>query len=558
MADVPKAAPPIFPYAQVKPGIEATGYTVFEGTSAEAFSATVLGTVEAGAPQRRMIVCRLSGARIERTGILAAMSGSPLYVDGKLLGAVAYAWPFSKEALCGVTPAEDMLEVARRGRTGGDAPPGREPATLQAFFRRISPAFRSDAAPAAARAPGRESGLAELRDAGFAWSVANRAVPSTEAPAPGPGDMIGVQLVSGDVQFTAFGTVTWTEGPRFLAFGHPFLGLGTVELPVTGARVVADVASLQRGFKLASATAPVGVVLQDRPAGVYGQFGERAKTMDAAVEVAAPGAPTARLAFQVIRHPVLTPALLAGALTTAWTSVEDASAPRTVRLRNVVLQTDGGGSVRLKDQAFAGPQAFGAAAEFLSGVVDLLLNNPHAAVPLSSLRLDTDIEPGNRSAQAEAAWLDRDAVRPGDPLALSVRLQPQQAPARIVSLTIPTRDLPAGSAVLWVGNALDVAKKVAATGKGLPHTAAQYEEYLSRLPGDESLAVAVVSQSPGALLQRTRVGDLPPSVASLMARSPGAQAAQPAAAHTLDLLQLPGTGLVEGLLEVPFSVEDPP
>ena len=404
----------------------------------------------------------------------------------------------------------------------------------------------------------REDGLAELQAAGFAWTVGDRSPRPAKADPPGPGDMVGVQLVSGDVQFTAFGTVTWADGSRFLAFGHPFLGLGTVELPVTGARVVADVASLQRGFKLASVTDPVGVILQDRPAGVYGRFDERARMLDVVVEVGAPGLKNTRLNFQVIRHPQLTPALLAGAFATAWTSVEDSTSLRTVRLSSIVLQTEKGDTVKLKDQAFSGPQSFVTAAEYLSGVVDLLENNPHEAVLLRSLRFETEIRPGIRSSQVETAWLDRDALRPGEPLNVSVRLQPQQAPARVVTVEVPTRDLPAGPALLWIGNALEVAKKVAASGKDLPRSGVQYEDYLSRLPSDEALAVAIASQSPGAILQRTRVGDLPPSVAALMSRAPGAQAAPQASSRTVGLIQLPGTGLVDGVLEVPFQVEDAP
>lgn len=551
-------APP-FPFAEVRPGIKGTGYTVLSGTEISTFSAEVLGTASQGVAQPRMIVCRLSGAGLEKSGVLAAMSGSPVYVDGKLLGAVAYGWPFAKEPLCGVTPAEDMMAVAARAsvQTFPPAPP----TTLDAFLGRLG---RPGAgAPAADSLSGSGSGLmGKLLSQGFEWTLASPRPTRAESPPPadqrppGPGEMVGVQLVSGDVQFTAFGTVSWVHGKDFLAFGHPFMGLGSVELPAVGATVAASIASVQRGFKLASPTVPVGVVTEDRPSGVFGKMGGRARMLDVETTFSCPGVARKPFRFQVIRHRQLTPLLTAGALTTLWGSQEDMSAARTLYIKDVVLQPEGRPRVRLRDQAFSGPQAFLSAADYLASALDLLANNPYEPITLDALHMNVEVMPGNHSGTLESAWLDRDTVVPGDPLRLTVRVQPFQEEARTLSLDLPTADLPPGEVTFWVGGSFNVLKKMPATAHDLPDSGATVLKYLSDIPDDGSLSVVAVSTSPGTLLQNRRVGGLPPSVDSLLRGKSLAAAAPAPTSRFLFRKSLQGSGLVDGLLELTVTVKE--
>jgi hypothetical protein len=563
---MPPAHAGVYPFADVKLGLKGTGYTVMSGDSLSTFRAEVLGTVEQGASQPRMIICRLSGDGLEGSGVLAAMSGSPIYAEGKFLGAVAYAWPFAKEPLCGVTPAEDMMAVEHGA---ADMEPSASSGRTMALSGFLNLLPRAGETPRAAstylgieKPPDGHDLMQELSSLGFEWTMASRQADAVGAggqaiaEAPGPGGMIGVQLVSGDVQMAAYGTVSWVEGKRFLAFGHPFLRLGSVELPVVGARVVTAVPSLMRSFKLSKPTAPVGVITQDRSAGVFGLFGRRAPMLPVDLEFTRPGLGVKRFHFEVVRHRQLMAYLVGGALKTLWASQEDATAYRTLIIRDLSISAMEGQEIHLRDQAFSGSGAFDSAADYLTSALELLTNNPYESVSLSAVRMKVEVLPGNRTAAIESAWLDRDAVRPGEDLKLSVRIRPYQERPKVIALSIPTDQLPPGEVTLWVGGAFDVLKKEAETARDLPRDGASLLRYLERIPNDQSLSVTGVFQEQAAVLQYHRVGGLPPSLESLLRAAPTAVSADQSPARFLFHREAAGVGLVDGLLELTFTVKE--
>lgn len=565
----PPAPASPFPFAQVRAGLKGTGYTVLQGEAVTHFSAEVLGTVEQGAAAPRAIVCRLSGANLEQTGVLAAMSGSPVYVDGKLLGALAYTWPFAKEPLCGVTPAEDLLSVGERGRRAEGAAGAATPATVESFARDLASEIPSRGAKAGFPVrPDEDALLSRLAADGFEWHATAAAEKAPAGPGsgppplpwgapPGPGGMIGVQLVSGDVQFTAFGTVSWVEADRFLAFGHGLLGLGSAELPVVGARVVTTVPSLATGFKISQAGPPLGVVTEDRPTGVYGRFGAGARLFPVRAAFRCRGVAPREFRFEAIRHPTLTPALVSGALSALYAQLEDPIEPKLVRLTGISLKLAGGRDVALQDQSFSGALAMAAAAEYVSGVLELLGNNPHQPAPLEGLELAVEVEPGNRTEVVEAAWLSRNPVVRGEPLTLSVRLQPFQGPPRILTCSIPTSGLSPGEATVWAGGAFAVLPSLAAASGERPADAEGYLRYLREIPSAGRVTVAVAEQEAGSVLMHRRVGSLPPSVGNLLASQPAAASAADSGKRLAWSSTLDAEGAVSGFVEIPFTVKEP-
>ncbi len=556
---------PSFPFSEVHAGLEGTGFTVFHGETVSPFRVQILGTVDQGAAMTRMIVCRLDGDDLTKTGVLAAMSGSPVYVEGKFLGAVAYAWPFSKEPLCGVTPAEDLLKV----KTMAQEATAREGAgpmqSLSSFLAALEGAQGGDAAESLAAEGSPHRLLDQLQDRGFTWSVAARGgfstsgdgkTPPAPAQPPGPGGMIAVQLVSGDVQYAAYGTVSWVKGDEFLAFGHPFLNLGNVEMPVVAARVVTLVPSLQAGFKLSTPLGPVGVVTQDRKTGIFGRFGGRADTLPVEVTLQGPGGDGRRYHFELMRHPLLTPALLTGALNSLWNSAEGQAGVRTILVSGLTLELSDGRSLRLKDQAFAGPTYSLDAFNYLSALLGLLSGNPYGEVHLKGIRMTLEKMADNRSATVETAWLDRDVVAAGEPLGLSVRLQPFQKPSRVIRLSIPTGGLPAGPITLWVGGSFAVEQKMAGALAEVPHSATDLLKRLADLPSDQYLRVALAAREPGLLLQDKRVGGLPPSMAALLSAQPTANASPPEAVSLLWEDAVPADSVPDGMVELTFTVKE--
>jgi hypothetical protein len=262
-----------FPLQDVKPGMRGTGRTVFSGSQVDEFQVEILGVLDNVGPKESLILARLSGGPLEHTGVMAGMSGSPVYIDGKLVGAVAMAFPFAKDPIAGIRPIQDMMRPATA--PASSAPPSRwRIGTSRAsspdqsrcsgrrsahggyrhahLLRRVQPRHAGGLRAATARArPGAAPGHHRGRK--------NR--PGMGNPADlKPGSMISVELMAGDLSVGADGTVTYIDGNRVWAFGHRFLAVGATALPFARAEVIALLPNLNTSFKLASAREWMGTI----------------------------------------------------------------------------------------------------------------------------------------------------------------------------------------------------------------------------------------------------------------------------------------------------------
>jgi len=270
------AETPLFPLKEVRPGLHGTGKTVFSGDRIEEFRVDILGVLENTGPQQSIILARLSGGPLDKTGLLQGMSGSPVYVDGRLLGAVALGFPLSTEPIAGIRPIEEMLGVPE--------PESPNAATLRAaIFRRPS---LSAVFPRRPEVLAGGSRLVEIATpvsfGGFTGGTIEQFSPELRAlglePRQGmmgggttgteigdtgrirPGAMISVLLLTGDMSVGADGTVTWVDGRRVLAFGHRFLSVGATELPFARSEVLALAPNLATSFKISAARELMGAI----------------------------------------------------------------------------------------------------------------------------------------------------------------------------------------------------------------------------------------------------------------------------------------------------------
>ena len=556
-SEIPKSLAEPFPLGQVTSGLVGTGFTVLRGEAVTSFKAEVQGVVQQDKARGPMIVCELSGEGLENTGVLEAMSGSPIYVEGKLLGAVAYAWPFSKKSLCGVTPAAQLLSLLENGR-GEGAAAGSEHSramTLATFWDGLGPK------PVALRPnPELPSGpLGSLASAGFQWALADspEGAKAKEASAPplGPGSLIGVQLVSGDVEFAAFGTVAWSDGERFVAFGHPFMRLGAVDLPVVSARVAAIVPSLNKGMKLCSSGSPAGELYLDAGSGVAGRWGKRADMLPVEVKFEGTQSPARILRFNLARQRFITAALLEGALGVVQSSMEGVTDPKTATLRLSASMADGR-EVKMRALSFSGPAPFAAMNEFASSVLDLMLNNSYEPLSVSGLKLEITVVPGLSGGAPKAAWLEPDVVRRGEPVLLRVEFQPVQGAAQIHETTIRTEKWPSGEVELWVGDVFTLWRKLMGTEEAAPASSEEILRYLKEIPENDRLYVAAVAPSEGKVLQNRRLDEAPPSLSPLLGPDGPKTAAAPLPYRLIDIQPGPATGPAEGVLEISTHVEN--
>gem|GEM_PF-455966 len=324
--------PPILPLNQVKRGQKGIGYTVFASARGpEEFGFEILGVMRSYlGPGEDLIIAKLVGEQIERTGVISGMSGSPAYIDGKLIGAVGYRFgSFTKDAIAGITPIERMLAVAD---ANPDAPsPAKGAPSSQATLMTpwgkaepiSTPVVQSGLSPhvITAFAPHlKERGLWPVLPAAAGGGGAS----STSSAAPrlfASGPIAGL-MVDGDIKMAGVGTVTWVKGDRFLAFGHPFMGIGTTQMPVSDAEIVTTVASAAGSWKMGQATVPVGRLTDDRLHAIAGDMGVFPTTVPVEVDLYMGGPRGKRdarklLKYTVMQHPTDTPLYIAIALANA-------------------------------------------------------------------------------------------------------------------------------------------------------------------------------------------------------------------------------------------------
>lgn len=566
-AAAPPPAPsgdvPIYPLAQVKQGLEGTGYTVLEGRRPTTFSVKVQGVLQRGAGLSPMIVCRVSGAGLGHMGVLEAMSGSPVYVKGRLLGAVAFAWPFSKESLCGVTPASALVALGR-GKIPPAASPGAGSMNLSRFLKPPGlPAGRPGGSAQAAdwESQSRTDLFETLDRKGFRWSLSAEsklgkgAAEGLNGPPPAPGDMVAVQLVSGDVQFAAFGTLAWVDGNRFVAFGHPFLNLGRIDLPVARADVVALIPSVMQGMKLSNALTPIGAARIDAQSGVAGFLGVKADTLPVTIRWTGTDGRLRTFHFQAARNRLLTPGLVQGAIATLAQNLEGLTTPGTVLLKVAEIAPEGHAAVHMNPQAFYGHSAFSDLETYVSNLMDLLINNPYQHIRVNSLTLDIQVHAENRGHELVSAWVDRDSLAPGDPLVVTCTLRPSQAPARRVRFTLNTSQWPTGKVQVWVGDPLSLEGAVSKHRDSAPDSAAALLRFLARLPDNSHLAAAVLAPGSGLAVGNRRLGSLPPSTLSLLDTTDLQTRQEAAGARLFEFRKGPRTGPLKGLMKLTVTVK---
>ena len=454
---------PFFPVAEVQRGMRGYGKTVFHGTSVDTFGVEILGIAhQALGPRRDLILARLSGGPLEQTGIIAGMSGSPVYIDERLVGAVAYGWAFATSPICGITPIADMLEVMERplDSTFGvsswqhpESSKAAEPATIFATAglqaKHLSPLATplslTGMTPIAAGIVGEALeplGLSLQMTPSGTGRIGNK----TRLE---PGAALGIQFIAGDMSATGIGTVTHLQEDRIVAFGHRLGFMGTVEMPMTSAFIHEVIPNQIVSFKLGAAGRFVGAIRQDRAAAVVGQIGSVPNMLPVAVEVSSPNR-TDSFAFELIRHRDLTAQLAGAVLVGSLEAAEKLSGDATLDLQGS-LRLDGGERLQW-NQIFSGPGALLATARAAATPLRVLNQTDVADARVDSLRLVVALQEQIQTASVDRIRVLDAELRPGQEFRLEVVLQPFRGARQLLRLKsqIP-KTLPSGQVLLRVG-----------------------------------------------------------------------------------------------------------
>lgn len=429
--------------SEATPGRGGVCITEMDGGERVEIPLTVLGTIGSGTPDGEIILVRLDHPRLRETGIIAGMSGSPIYLDGKLLGALAYGWPFASEPIGGVTPFSRMLEVERPAPSGGGVRPQFTDILTAAgngglghlVLDWLVPGGGEGAQPlplaiAGWSAPADGSWLAESgRRMGWVSASGGATAGNPAAGDLAPGSMVAAVMVDGDVTLAAGGTVTEVREDRVWAFGHSSLGAGTTAMPLARAGVVAVLPSLMSSFKFFSIGEPIGAIVADRRDGIVGRVGAEAPMVPISVTI-----DDHRYSFRSVRHPVLMP-LLAGYLTYSSHSVHGrAFGEQTVRTRISVRYPDLAAAT--VSATFTGTQGAAEASAFATAVVAYLEASPFEGPQIESLEIELGTVERLESATIVDVVPERRVVRPGDELDVHFRLRPYRGADHVRTVTV--------------------------------------------------------------------------------------------------------------------------
>ncbi|WP_321474217.1 hypothetical protein [uncultured Paludibaculum sp.] len=446
----PKAGPvAIMRAADVKAGMQGVAWTVFQGSVPEAVPVEIIGPWKnAWGPRQDVILAKLGG-KAAKTNVAGGMSGSPVYIDGKLVGAIALRISvFSPDAICGITPIEQMLEINAIDATRPANP--KAPQQPSARAELTPPASLLD--PSARLVPidtpltfsgFNEATLREFKpyfDQMGITAVQGGAAGALNSskPAPGwkdalqPGEAIAGVLVSGDMSITGLGTVTYNDGKRVLGFGHSFFNLGPLSMPMSRGEVLMVLSSAFQPNKFANATEIAGALRQDRHSGIMGELGESANTIpvDLTVRVQpVPGAPPIekKYHFDAFVHPKWTPFLMMLTTFNTLNDINSAAADEaTFRLQGKV-EIDGQQPIEASTTVVSGDSPMPAPMQLGSWWAEKfgrLFANPHEIPKVKRVQVVVDMQAERRITTVESAWLDSSEVVPGGELTGKVALQP--------------------------------------------------------------------------------------------------------------------------------------
>jgi hypothetical protein len=587
-AVVPSGPPPaILPLSEVRPGMIGQALTVFKGTKPEPFKVRVVAVMRNFLPKQDVILIRAEDPRVEFSGIVAGMSGSPVYVDGKLMGAIAYAWSFAKEPLGGVTPIESMIAERARPRrnreeliaAGGDgaviasrAPGGGGADAPGAFARGLGlPPLAPSAAMAGgeprllrASVPLSVSGFTSRTVAELAEELRPTGLVPLQAgggrklgnPAPGhvePGSAIGVELVRGDVSTVATGTVTYVDGSTVLAFGHPLFGIGEVYLPMVDAEIHAFLPSLAQSFKMSSPLQEVGMLVQDRQSCILGDLDARTTMLPIDVRVTGPGVEPRLFHAEVARNRRLTPMLASMVIGNAIADAEPDVTDMVVTVTSKV-GLKGYVPLELRDQIFSSEGISGRALSSSRGLKALgdLLFNPFEPVVLDGMNVDVRVEYRRDVAEIVGVSLPSEDVRAGDTVPLRVTLRPYAGAEYVetVPIVIP-RSVAGGPIKIEVATGASVRPEVP-QAESLP----VYIDNLRKFYTASSIVVTVQTLDDGASLRGRLLSALPSSALDTL--RPGNQTRRADAYRVADRTVFPSPRLVSGRQELSVAVREDP
>jgi len=565
---ISEAKTDFFRIEDLKPGMKGVGRTVFQGTRPEEFQVEILGVLHGINPGASAVLAKFSGDRIERTGIFEGMSGSPVYIDGKLLGAVAFSFTFAKEAIGGITPITQMVEAFEQVSESPTAPRViLKKSSLWNFKEPSSIPFPGDSRMQAAASTGRHAlipiatplsvggfhsetlnafgprframGLSLLQGAAGSSPIAKSVQPDgTPIEA---GSNLVVPLIRGDLDISAGGTVTYVDGNRLYAFGHSLLELGFTELPMYKGRAITVFPSLESSFKILETGEPVGAIRQDRGLGIYGIVGDKPRMVPLNVRLITSRGAKKEFKYELARDPFLTPLLVNLSIYNTIIASERAQGASTLRIKGKI-NVKGEQPVVLDNRFSSDDNAPNAASLSIAVPVNYLMAAGYKNLDLQNIEIDVSSQESDQTALLDSIRFGRTEVKAGESLDLELswkkingELMRESYPVKVPANASP------GSLTMLVadGTAIMSLDEQEEGDELIPRDLTQLIKFINNLRKNDHLYVRFFRQAPGALVRGEGLPGLPPSILSILKSDRKVGAMNPIHTSTLMEYELP-------------------
>lgn len=552
------ASTQIMPLTEIKPGMKGIGKTVFSGTTIEKFDVEVIDIVKNFSPQLDIILIRLFGPRVEHTGVVSGMSGSPIYIDNKLIGALAYSFGiFQKEPIAGVTPIEYMFEIENKEKVRekernytiksnqelikvltstsnqkidllsyfsktivrwNDNPYQLKPIAMPFVFGGISPNVLTKISPT-------------LEQLGFivtqGGTFSSNQLQSNDSLKPG--DAVSGVIISGDYSISATGTVTYCDGNKILAFGHSFFNSGPINMPMATAKILTTMSNLMQSRKFSSTGKIIGNIRQDRISGIMGVIGEQSPMFPVDVEYISPFNTKKNYHYMVANDQTLSsivPVFLWVTLLSTIESARFSNGDYSIKLDGRFMLKDHPDvalenfytSAKFSDPPGSGKDILAAAYDVVMTFMPLIVND-YKYPNIEKIELTFHAIPGKKSVRIQNVWYDKTEIKPGDNLSLNIKLRAYQGNTMNIKkvISIP-QNIVSKRLIISVGSADYITswEKNIAAGKFRPQNFNELIQLLNNRRKNNILYIQIKILDKGAFISGKELPNLPPTILNIL------------------------------------------
>ncbi len=552
--DITAKDPRLFPLEDLRPGMKGTAKTVFSGTEPQEFGVEILGVLPGfPGPRQSAIIARLTGSNVEKTGVFAGMSGSPVFIDNRLVGAIAFSFPFSKEPIAGITPIKQMIDIFEKGGSTNRTQP-KEPRAVSfaqlastewkptlpkpsigatSFMAPVSegsmltPLIGQQMIPIATPlvfggisqetlsmfAPQLiASGLLPVSGAGGSAGITPMAKANEKTLTPGTS--VSVQLVRGDYSIAASGTVTLRDSDNIYAFGHPFLSLGASDMPMSETAVVTVIPNVNNSFKLSVPGSMMGSISQDRSAGVFGALGQAPKMIPVKINLHTSRERSETFTYEVANDTFLTPLLLNITIFNTITSSERALGESTITIKGAI-NVKGHEPIEV-DRRFSASNSPLQAAGSVASPIGSLMGSGFDDVQIEGVTLDISSTDTKYAGTLERIALSKTEARRGEKIEIHayVRTESGKQFVQRIPVQIPDDATP-GQLLVFVGDG-GALQEGSAARAFVPQDLGQLVRAINKVKKSDRLYVKLFRITPGAVIGTSELPNLPPSVVATL------------------------------------------